>query len=230
MLSPLPSKKTHWNRKAAARLLKVSYRTLLYKIQQYRVWSPPGSLRISIFRSACASPKASRGYARAKLRSRDNEEPRTKLAAAFLGLLMTLSADAQQAASPASGDQAPPAAQPQAPPAQEADDQYIIRPADVLAINVWKETEISRSVPVRSDGRISLPLIGDVQASGRTPRQLQDDISKKLASFISEPDVTVIVQETHAKNSMSSDKLDNRGHSYLPIYDGARCDCTGGRF
>jgi len=124
---------------------------------------------------------------------------RTKLAAAFLGLLMTLSADAQQAASPASDNQAPPAAQPQAPPAQKADDQYIIGPADVLAINVWKETEISRSVPVRSDGRISLPLIGDVQASGRTPRQLQDDISKKLASFISEPDVTVIVQETHSQ-------------------------------
>ena len=124
---------------------------------------------------------------------------RTKLAAAFLGLLMTLSADAQQAASPASGNQAPPAAQPQAPPAQKADDQYIIGPADVLAINVWKETEILRSVPVRSDGRISLPRIGDVQASGRTPRQLQDDISKKLASFISEPDVTVIVQETHSQ-------------------------------
>src|SRR6185369_460144 len=79
------------------------------------------------------------------------------------------------------------------------DDKFVIGPADVLAINVWKETEISRSVPVRSDGRISLPLIGDVQASGRTPRQLQDDISKKLASFISEPDVTVIVQETHSQ-------------------------------
>ena len=68
---------------------------------------------------------------------------------------------------------------------------------------------------MRSDGRISLPLIGDVQASGRTPRQLQDDISKKLASFISEPDVTVIVQETHSQNSTSSDRLDIRGHSYF---------------
>jgi polysaccharide export outer membrane protein len=85
------------------------------------------------------------------------------------------------------------------PPAQKADDSYIIGPADVLAINVWKETEISRSIPVRSDGRISLPLIGDVQAGGRTPRQLQEEIARKLQSFISEPDVTVIVQESRSQ-------------------------------
>ena len=156
--------------------------------------------------------------------------PRTKLAAAFLGLLMTLPAYAQQAASPASDNQAPPAAQPQAPPAQKADDQYIIGPADVLAINVWKETEISRSVPVRSDGRISLPLIGDVQASGRTPRQLQDDISKKLASFISEPDVTVIVQETHSQKFNVLGQVGHPGTFTYRSQDGARCYCTGGRF
>jgi len=123
---------------------------------------------------------------------------RSNLAAACLGLLLALPAYPQQSA-PATANPAPATTQPAAPPAQKADDQYIIGPADVLAINVWKETEISRSVPVRSDGRISLPLIGDVQAAGRTPRQLQDDISKKLASFISEPDVTVIVQETHSQ-------------------------------
>ena len=114
--------------------------------------------------------------------------------ALLLGLLLTLPVGAQQAA-PNSKNAAPAAP----PPAQKADDQYIIGPADVLAINVWKEAEISRSVPVRSDGRISLALIGEVQAAGRTPRQLQEDIAKKLASFISEPDVTVIVQETHSQ-------------------------------
>ena len=67
----------------------------------------------------------------------------------------------------------------QAPPAQKADDSYVIGPADVLAINVWKEAEISRSIPVRSDGRISLPLIGEVQAAGRTPRQLQEEIGQE---------------------------------------------------
>lgn len=114
--------------------------------------------------------------------------------AVLLGLLLVLPVGAHQAA-PNSANAAPAAP----PPAQKADDQYIIGPADVLAINVWKEAEISRSLPVRSDGRISLALIGEVQAAGRTPRQLQEDIAKKLASFISEPDVTVIVQETHSQ-------------------------------
>jgi polysaccharide export outer membrane protein len=112
--------------------------------------------------------------------------------AAVFGLL--LPAWAQQAA-PAPA--APPAAEKS--PAVKADESYVIGPADVLAINVWKEAEISRSIPVRSDGRISLPLIGEVQAAGRTPRQLQEELARKLTSFISEPDVTVIVQEIHSQ-------------------------------
>jgi polysaccharide export outer membrane protein len=75
------------------------------------------------------------------------------------------------------------------------DDGFIIGADDVLAVNVWKEPEISRAVPVRSDGKISLPLVGEVQASGTTPRQLENDIAKRLESYISQPDVTVIVQE-----------------------------------
>ena len=74
-------------------------------------------------------------------------------------------------------------------------DEFIIGTGDVLAINVWKETEVSRVVPVRSDGRISLPLVGEIQASGRTPKQLETEISTKLKDFVSEPEVTVIVQE-----------------------------------
>jgi polysaccharide export outer membrane protein len=75
------------------------------------------------------------------------------------------------------------------------DDSFQIGADDVLAINVWKEPEISRSVPVRSDGKVSLPLVGEVQASGQTPKQLEAEISKKLAGYISEPEVTVIVQQ-----------------------------------
>lgn len=75
------------------------------------------------------------------------------------------------------------------------DDSFVIGADDILAVNVWKESEISRSIPVRSDGKISLPLAGEVQASGETPKQLEAEISKKLASFISEPEVTVIVQQ-----------------------------------
>jgi polysaccharide biosynthesis/export protein len=79
------------------------------------------------------------------------------------------------------------------------DDTFIIGAADVLAVNVWKEPEISRSVPVRSDGKISLPLVGEVQASGETPRKLEQEIAVKLKSFISEPEVTVIVQEIRSQ-------------------------------
>ena len=74
-------------------------------------------------------------------------------------------------------------------------EEFIIGTGDVLAINVWKETEVSRVVPVRSDGRISLPLVGEIQAGGRTPKQLETEISAKLKDFVSEPEVTVIVQE-----------------------------------
>ncbi len=78
-------------------------------------------------------------------------------------------------------------------------DDYVIGPEDVLAINVWKEPEISRSVPVRSDGAISLPLVGEVQAGGLTPLQLEKDITKKLQAYISEPEVAVMVQEMKSK-------------------------------
>jgi polysaccharide export outer membrane protein len=79
------------------------------------------------------------------------------------------------------------------------DDTYLIGTDDVLAINVWKEPEVSRTVPVRSDGKISLPLAGEVQASGETPRQLEKILATKLQSFISEPEVTVIVTETKSQ-------------------------------
>ena len=77
--------------------------------------------------------------------------------------------------------------------------EYLIGSDDVLAVNVWKEPEISRSVPVRPDGKISLPLIGDVRASGRTPVQLQGDIKKELLAYLADPEVTVIVQEAKSQ-------------------------------
>ena len=79
------------------------------------------------------------------------------------------------------------------------DDTYVIGADDVLAINVWKEPEVSRTVPVRSDGKISVPLAGEVQASGETPRQLEKELASKLQSFISEPEVTVIVTEVKSQ-------------------------------
>src|SRR5262249_28304406 len=73
--------------------------------------------------------------------------------------------------------------------------EYVIGPDDLLAVNVWKEPEISRNVPVRPDGKISLPLVGDLRADGRTPTQLQDEIRQKLLAYLSDPEVSVIVQE-----------------------------------
>jgi polysaccharide export outer membrane protein len=79
------------------------------------------------------------------------------------------------------------------------DDSFVIGNDDLLAINVWKEPDLTRSIPVRLDGRISLPLVGELQAAGRTPLQLEQDISSKLRSYISEPEVTVIVQEMNSQ-------------------------------
>src|SRR5208337_3684512 len=77
--------------------------------------------------------------------------------------------------------------------AAHSDSSYVIGANDVLAINVWKEPDISRSVPVRSDGKISLPLVGELTASGQTPLQLEQEITKRLQNYISEPEVAVIV-------------------------------------
>lgn len=79
------------------------------------------------------------------------------------------------------------------------DDAFIIGNEDMLAISVWKEPELSKSVPVRSDGRISLPLVGEIQAAGKTPLQLETDIASKLTNFITAPEVTVIVEKVNSK-------------------------------
>ena len=79
------------------------------------------------------------------------------------------------------------------------DNSFVIGNDDVLAISVWKEPEISRSIPVRSDGRISLPLVGEVQATGETPLKLEQEIAARLKSYIDEPEVTVIVQQINSQ-------------------------------
>jgi polysaccharide biosynthesis/export protein len=76
---------------------------------------------------------------------------------------------------------------------------FVIGNDDVLAINVWKETDLSRSIQVRSDGKISLPLVGEVQAAGRTPLQLEQDIATKLQNYIAKPEVTVMVEQINSK-------------------------------
>jgi len=86
-----------------------------------------------------------------------------------------------------------------APPPTAHDDTFIIGKNDVLAVNVWKEPDISRSIPVRSDGKISLPLVGEIQASGETPLKLEKEIATRLKSYIEEPEVTVIVEQINSE-------------------------------
>lgn len=88
---------------------------------------------------------------------------------------------------------------PVAPGGKVHDNSYIIGVDDMLAINVWKEPEVSKTVPVRSDGKISLPLAGEVQASGQTPVQLEQQLTAKLKNYISEPEVTVIVEKINSQ-------------------------------
>jgi len=80
-----------------------------------------------------------------------------------------------------------------APIAATTDPAYVIGPEDVLDVSVWKEPDVSRVVPVRPDGRISLPLINDVQAAGLSPQQLAGSVSEKLKKYLNGPQVTVIV-------------------------------------
>ena len=89
------------------------------------------------------------------------------------------------------------AAQQAAAPMTDAD--YKIGAQDVIRIDVWKEPEISRITPVRPDGRISLPLLNDVQAAGLTPTQLAGVISEGLKKFLTNPQVTVGVTEINSR-------------------------------
>ena len=76
--------------------------------------------------------------------------------------------------------------------------EFTIGPDDLLDIAVWNNTAVSRTVPVRPDGKISLPLIDDVQAAGLTPMQLKEVLTKKLSKYMASPEVAVIVREVHS--------------------------------
>jgi polysaccharide export outer membrane protein len=126
-------------------------------------------------------------------------------AAAAAILLMTSAAWAKKPTKPA----------PVTPPAatdatQVAGPDYIIGPEDGLSINVWKEPDLTATLPVRPDGKISLPLLGDVQAAGVTPTQLGETITEKLKKFVSDPRVTVVVTAINSKRIYLAGEV---GHS-----------------
>ena len=81
----------------------------------------------------------------------------------------------------------------------QAGPEYVIGPEDVLHIAVWKENDLTATLPVRPDGKISLPLLDDVQAAGLTPKQLADSVTEKLKKYIADPRVTVVVTAINSK-------------------------------
>src|SRR5437660_9568269 len=92
---------------------------------------------------------------------------------------------------------------------------YRIGPEDLLDIAVWNNTAISRAVPVRPDGKISLPLLNDVQAAGLTPMQLRDALTKKLVEYVPAPEVSVIVREVRSFTVSVIGELRNPGRYEL---------------
>jgi polysaccharide export outer membrane protein len=120
------------------------------------------------------------------------------LTALAIGQALTATAYGQQRPAPAAPAPAAtpaPAAAPAvpAPLADSADYEYVIGSEDTLSIVVWKNEALSKSVPVRPDGKITLPLLNDVQASGFTAMQLKDELTKKFTEFMPAPEVSVTV-------------------------------------
>ncbi len=84
-------------------------------------------------------------------------------------------------------------------PLQQVSPSYVIGPDDTLFVSVWKEPDLTATLPVRADGMISLPLLNDVQAAGLTPMQLSASITEKLKKFVSDPRVTVVVTQMNSQ-------------------------------
>lgn len=82
-------------------------------------------------------------------------------------------------------------------------DQYHIGVDDIISVNVWQNEELSVTVPVRPDGRISMPLLGDVQAGGLTPEQVSANIKRALSQYVRDPHVVVIPQELNSHQFLS---------------------------
>lgn len=88
---------------------------------------------------------------------------------------------------------------------------YVIGPEDVLHVAVWKEADLTATLPVRPDGKISLPLLNDVQAAGMTPMQLADSLTEKLKKYVASPRVTVVVTQINSKRIYMAGEVSHTG-------------------
>jgi polysaccharide biosynthesis/export protein len=94
-------------------------------------------------------------------------------------------------------------------------ESYVIGAEDVITVDVWKEPDMSKTIPVRPDGMISLPLIGEVKAAGYTPVQLQDVLAETMKKYVSEPQVTVVVEKIGSLNFNIVGEVNHPG--YFPL-------------
>lgn len=119
---------------------------------------------------------------------------------AFIAACLVAAATASAQEQPRPGNSSEAAGAAVAVPAARfvAADAFRIGPEDILDVQVWKNAELSRTVPVRPDGMISLPLVNDIQAAGLTPTDLRQQITQRLAEFIPFPEVSVMVREVHS--------------------------------
>jgi polysaccharide biosynthesis/export protein len=111
------------------------------------------------------------------------------------------------------------------------DNSYKIGPQDVLQIDVWKEPEITRTIPVRPDGKISLPLLNDVQAAGLTAMQLAGIIRDGLTKYLVNPQVTVTVQTINSRRIFITGEMSRTGAvPLLPNMTALQALSTAGGF
>ena len=96
-------------------------------------------------------------------------------------------------------------------------DQYFIGVDDVVGVNVWKNPDLSISVPVRPDGKISVPLIGEVLAGGKTPAVVAEEITKRLSKFIIDPKVAVILEQLNSHAYLSRVRITGAVRNQLSI-------------
>jgi polysaccharide biosynthesis/export protein len=132
-------------------------------------------------------------------------------ASLFSGLGASVIRCATQSNDAAQSSQAPTVNQGLSANSVATDPDYKIGPQDMLRIDVWKEPDISRVVPVRPDGKITLPLVNDVQASGLTTTQLAAKIAEGLKKFITSPQVTVGVTEINSRKIFVSGEVAHPG-------------------
>lgn len=128
-----------------------------------------------------------------------------------LALWMMLSANGARAAQTPDASKTDAGAKSSAAPAAAPVEEYKIGAQDILRIDVWKEAELTRTVPVRPDGKISLPLLNDVQAAGLTPTQLSSVITEGLKKFINSPQVTVTVSEINSRRVYVTGEVTHAG-------------------